>query len=130
MLKKWANVDEKNTEEIQKELIPIVERFLKEQDSKASDTRSTSEIVLIVCSIADSHGEYKIDKSFKLDYANKTVDGHPANFSDIEVTWSDIRGDSTFNNVLNRHSGAIRIGSEKHPSLFFGQCARTTERKF
>ena len=127
LIKKWEKVDEKSIEGIEKEVIPIVEQFVKEQDSMSYDTRSKPDIMTINCTVADREGKHQLETSLKIDYKNKTVNGLAAHFSDAEVRWTTGKG---FEYVLNRYSGRLRIGKGDFLSVYSGQCSRVTEKKF
>jgi len=95
--------------------------FLAEQKEK----------VVITCTLAMNNGKYRHDESFELNETKRTVNGHPATFTDAEVRWNETRGrDQQSFLILNRYSGSIRLGSEEFPLLFSGQCSPAPERKF
>lgn len=98
---------------------------------KAADTNRTSDIVLLVCSVAGEQGGVRTDESYRLDYTNETVDGHPAIFTDAEVNWKVTygKGEEYFF-TLNRYSGWIVICDKSCSIPTSGQCSVAAERKF
>jgi hypothetical protein len=119
----------------------ILNRFFKEQGSKAAITQNTPNVMLLVCSVmppsvvSDLHPEYRgvrQDISLKLDYTKKTVNGNAATITDAEVAWrwNNTKGNEYFA-VLNRYSGSILIRAKGlDMPLYSGQCSPARERKF
>ncbi len=113
-----------------KELLKIVKQFLSDQAGDTSNMQNKPEKVLMVCSVASEKGTYRHDESFTMDYTNRTVNGHPAQFTDAEIWWIETRENTKYVHTLNRYSASIQIGSERFPNLMFGHCSPAAERKF
>jgi hypothetical protein len=120
--------------EVCKDSEQIFEQFSKAQGSKTTkattEPRNKSEIVRLVCTLAGAHGDYRHDESFDLDYTNKTVNRHPAQFTDTEIRWRETRGNTKYYFTLNRYSASIWISTEQFSGLYFGKCSPIAEHKF
>jgi hypothetical protein len=126
-------------EKAHREHQPIIARFFADHAGETAPTQNTPNIVILICSlsyvpgVSDLLPQYRgvrQDMSLRLDYADRTVNGLPATFTDTEVgwKWTNTKGDA-LHAVLNRYSGSIRIGTEKF-TLQSGQCSPAEERKF
>jgi hypothetical protein len=138
------------------ECMQILNQFLSDQAGKTGSAPDRSEKEAIVCSFPDGYGNRR-DEVHHIDYANSTVDGNPAHFTDAEISWANswdpgehrqfqeygLRpGENRIEMqyVLNRYSGLIKetvgvreVASSrfrKHAGPIDGQCSPATERKF
>lgn len=81
----------------------------------------------LTCSVATDDGRRRMDITFHIDYLAKTVDGHEATISDTEIRW---HREQNITAVINRHSGFMRIGNPKNPTIYTGSCSVAKDRKF
>jgi len=134
LLSRWTEISTDKIAQhakIREEGLPLLARFLSDQGGNSVNIQNKPDIVRLVCTLISSgEAQYQHDKSFELDYTNKTVNGYPAVFTDAEVRWKQTTEDTEYFFILNRYSGAILIGNKRFPNLFSGHCSQAAERKF
>ena len=81
-------------------------------------------IVNLDCYTKTSSGVEQPLIKLRIDFPSGTVNGHHAQITDNEIRWEvkDVIG------VINRHTGYIRMGTEKSPLMGQGHCQQAADR--
>lgn len=111
----------------------IVQQYVGAQPG-VEHTQSSiqGQTVILNCPLVDRVGhdpETRIDRTFKVNYANNTVNDFPVTISDSMISW--LSGDKKTSTQINRYTGSIVVnGTNSGHTLFLGKCTAVTEKQF
>lgn len=110
------------TEANVKKLHVIVSQYLAATPRQVA----SSDTVTLVCKMNDTGGYFPNELTATIDFKRSTWNGKPARITDGEIAFVADR----LRLSISRYTGALSIGDEQKASVFTGNCAPATERRF